>query len=231
MRPTTPIRSLACLAGLAATVAIGAATATADGGLGDETATATLRLGTVGGGPGDVVRVPLRMDSNDLVGAFLVDFEAAGATIESIDYNGPLFLTSWGAWDTAPSTTVQVSAACTFPEDQVVADDVLVFELLVRIPDDAVGGSTIPVTMPTGDIWNYGFTNFALTLEAGEIVIESGSCAEDVDGTGTVDFGDVLAVLGSWGPCDGCAADLDGDGTAGLSDLVSILAAFGDDCG
>lgn len=47
----------------------------------------------------------------------------------------------------------------------------------------------------------------------------------DVDGDGLVDFADILAVLGSWGPCEGdCPADLDGDGVVGFADLLLVLA-------
>lgn len=52
-------------------------------------------------------------------------------------------------------------------------------------------------------------------------------CPTDLDGDGVTGFGDVVALLGDWGPCDGCPGDLDEDGRAGLSDLVRILVAWG----
>ena len=53
------------------------------------------------------------------------------------------------------------------------------------------------------------------------------SCPADVDGSGTVGFADVLAVLADWGPCEGCDGDVDGDGTVGFEDLLAVLAAWG----
>ncbi|NNF42086.1 MAG: right-handed parallel beta-helix repeat-containing protein [Phycisphaerales bacterium] len=53
------------------------------------------------------------------------------------------------------------------------------------------------------------------------------SCPADLDGSGDVGFGDLLAVLASWGPCVACGADLDGDGHVGFADLLTTLAAWG----
>ena len=47
----------------------------------------------------------------------------------------------------------------------------------------------------------------------------------DTNGDGTVDFADVLAVIGSWGTCSGpCPMDLDADGEVSFSDLLAVLA-------
>ena len=53
-------------------------------------------------------------------------------------------------------------------------------------------------------------------------------CAADVDGDGTVAFGDVIAILAAWGPCPACPEDLDGSGDVGLPDLLAVLTAWGD---
>ena len=50
--------------------------------------------------------------------------------------------------------------------------------------------------------------------------------AADIDGDGFVGFADLVAVLASWGPCDGCAADVNGDGVVAFQDVVSVLAAW-----
>ncbi|MHC4947266.1 MAG: hypothetical protein ACYTG1_03255 [Planctomycetota bacterium] len=48
-----------------------------------------------------------------------------------------------------------------------------------------------------------------------------------MDGSGTVDVGDLLAVLGAWGPCGAaCPADVNGDGTVDVTDLLAVLAAW-----
>ncbi|MCH2136242.1 MAG: M12 family metallo-peptidase [Phycisphaerales bacterium] len=55
-------------------------------------------------------------------------------------------------------------------------------------------------------------------------------CVEDVNGSGTIDVDDLLAVISSWGPCSGCAEDMDGDGQVGVDEILAILSVFGDDC-
>ncbi|MAV54957.1 MAG: hypothetical protein CMJ28_03265 [Phycisphaerae bacterium] len=50
----------------------------------------------------------------------------------------------------------------------------------------------------------------------------------DVNGDGSVDFNDLLAILSAWGaPCTGCSEDLDGDGEVGFNDLLIVLSNFG----
>jgi hypothetical protein len=50
------------------------------------------------------------------------------------------------------------------------------------------------------------------------------AAAGDVDGSGSVGVNDLLAMLDSWGDCQGCPADTDGDGVVGVDDLLSLLA-------
>lgn len=52
-------------------------------------------------------------------------------------------------------------------------------------------------------------------------------CPADVDGSGSVDFSDLLAVLAAFGPCAGCPADVDGSGSVDFTDLLTVLADFG----
>ena len=52
-------------------------------------------------------------------------------------------------------------------------------------------------------------------------------CPEDLDGSGAVDFGDVLAVLSTFGACPGCPEDLDGNDTVDFADLLVVLSTFG----
>lgn len=52
-------------------------------------------------------------------------------------------------------------------------------------------------------------------------------CPADVDGSGAVDFGDLLDVLSTWGLCPGCPTDLDGDAIVGFSDLLIVLSSWG----
>ena len=53
-------------------------------------------------------------------------------------------------------------------------------------------------------------------------------CSADLDGDGTVGFGDLLVILAEWGPCgESCAADLDDSGDVGFGDLLAALSAWG----
>ena len=40
-------------------------------------------------------------------------------------------------------------------------------------------------------------------------------------------FGDLVAVLDEWGPCDGGPADLNQDGRVDWEDIVLVLAGWG----
>ena len=58
-------------------------------------------------------------------------------------------------------------------------------------------------------------------------VLQAETCAADIDGSGSVDAGDLALVLAGWGACAGCPADLDGSGTVDASDLALTLAGWG----
>lgn len=51
-------------------------------------------------------------------------------------------------------------------------------------------------------------------------------CLADLDGSGAVDFGDILAVLSAWGNAGG-PEDLDGSGIVDFGDILGILADWG----
>ena len=50
---------------------------------------------------------------------------------------------------------------------------------------------------------------------------------EDVNGDGVVDVLDLLAVVGSWGPCDNCDEDINGDWVVDVVDLLAVIGAWG----
>lgn len=52
-------------------------------------------------------------------------------------------------------------------------------------------------------------------------------CPFDLDESGDIGFGDVLIILGTWGPCAGCPEDLDGDGEVGFGDALLLLSNWG----
>ncbi|MCH7602503.1 MAG: PQQ-dependent sugar dehydrogenase [Planctomycetes bacterium] len=53
------------------------------------------------------------------------------------------------------------------------------------------------------------------------------ACPSDFDLSGEVNVTDLLALLGSWGPCAGCLTDSNGDGNVNVTDLLALLAAWG----
>ena len=64
------------------------------------------------------------------------------------------------------------------------------------------------------------------------VFIQDGSPAVvgDIDGDGVVGTGDLILLLGAWGPCDDCGdcpADLDGDCNVGTGDLILLLGNWG----
>jgi formylglycine-generating enzyme required for sulfatase activity len=52
-------------------------------------------------------------------------------------------------------------------------------------------------------------------------------CPSDIDGSNTVDFGDVALILIDFGACAGCATDLDGTGAVDHGDVALALLEFG----
>ena len=53
------------------------------------------------------------------------------------------------------------------------------------------------------------------------------SCPWDIHENGSVGAGDLLVLLGFWGPCKDCPADFDNDGNVGAPDLLALLANWG----
>jgi hypothetical protein len=75
----------------------------------------------------------------------------------------------------------------------------------------------------------------AATLSGGIYTLEGGfwpggtvavACPADLDGSGAVDFADLLAILAAWGNIGG-PEDLDGSGTVDFGDLLLVLAQWG----
>ncbi|MCP3904485.1 MAG: hypothetical protein GY715_12730 [Planctomycetes bacterium] len=58
-------------------------------------------------------------------------------------------------------------------------------------------------------------------------LIGAAPCFGDLDASDDVGFGDILAVIGAWGPCVGCPEDLDGSGDVGFGDILAIIGAWG----
>ncbi|MCP3903402.1 MAG: CRTAC1 family protein [Planctomycetes bacterium] len=76
------------------------------------------------------------------------------------------------------------------------------------------------------------------TVDLEEILIDPGldvngdgvidaCCPADLNLDGDVGFGDILAVIGAWGPCAACPEDLDGSGDVGFGDILAVIGAWG----
>jgi hypothetical protein len=63
----------------------------------------------------------------------------------------------------------------------------------------------------------------------GDGIPDECQCRADVDDSGTVDTGDLVLLLASWGPCapGQCPTDINFDRTVDTADLVLLLAAWG----
>ena len=106
---------------------------------------------------------------------------------------------------------------------------------VIACNDDAAGCAalTSTVTFPCTDVGQY-----YLRIGSKSVVGGSGSitftctpsappCPSDIDGNGSVDGGDLAALLSSWGACAGCASDIDGNGSVDGGDLAALLGAWG----
>ena len=72
-----------------------------------------------------------------------------------------------------------------------------------------------------------GVPSESAMVRVGEVEIV---CVADLDDSGDVGVSDLLALLGSWGPCPpkaNCPADFDGSGNVGVSDFLVLLANWG----
>ncbi len=53
------------------------------------------------------------------------------------------------------------------------------------------------------------------------------ACPTDLNGDGSTDVTDVLALIGQWGACTGCSGDLNSDGAVDVADLLQLIAGWG----
>ena len=68
-----------------------------------------------------------------------------------------------------------------------------------------------------------------LDQDANGVLDACQKCPGDIDGSGSVEVNDVLALLSKWGPCpDPCPADLDLDGEVEVDDILALLSYWGD---
>ena len=53
-----------------------------------------------------------------------------------------------------------------------------------------------------------------------------GACPADIDGSGNVDFQDLLGILSAWG-CADCIEDIDDSGLVDFGDVIQVLSSWG----
>ena len=58
------------------------------------------------------------------------------------------------------------------------------------------------------------------------------ACVADLDGSGSVDVNDLLAVVTNWGACTtpppNCPGDVDDSGSVDVNDLLAVITTWGD---
>jgi hypothetical protein len=103
---------------------------------------------------------------------------------------------------------------------------------------DAGDNTAVPVAITTDLDGNPRFTHDPCTIDTGNPdgtnpPVDMGayelqpSCPADLDCSGEVDVGDLIAIILAWGSCEGCPEDLDGDDTVAVGDLIIVLLAWG----
>jgi len=75
-----------------------------------------------------------------------------------------------------------------------------------------------------GDVPYYCIPHCAFGMTGIIHVVDA--CPEDIDGSGAVDVGDILAVIAFWGQ-SGVPEDLNGSGVVDVSDLLILIGAWG----
>ncbi|MHC5113168.1 MAG: hypothetical protein ACYTGP_01910 [Planctomycetota bacterium] len=86
------------------------------------------------------------------------------------------------------------------------------------------------VTVITTPFWSPvdTFDDWSLTITRAAVPVPPCECAGDLDGSGAVGFGDVLAVIAAWGPCGpDCPEDMNGNGSVDFADVLMVIAAWG----
>jgi len=132
--------------------------------------------------------------------------------------------TPWGSPDgtvlfytvTLPDTALPAGDYALSIVDRPVSDN---WFWAASCEDGCEGGSFRRVA--EGQDWNVGNWEMSFRL------IGIPAPCPDLDGSGDVGFGDVLQIIGAWGPCSGCPQDLSGNGIVDFADILVVIANWG----
>jgi hypothetical protein len=87
-----------------------------------------------------------------------------------------------------------------------------------------VSGNQFRVRFTCGDLGSGSYVEAAVDgVKVESLICDGGNIPGDVDGNGSVDIDDLLAVINAWGNCPGCQADLTGNGVVDIDDLLQVI--------
>ncbi len=96
------------------------------------------------------------------------------------------------------------------------------------VPVSLLGIAVRTLSFDVGATVEHSANNLVgLGTESASIVFDP-PCLPDLNGNGSVDFADILAIIGAWGPCGvPCPEDLSGNGQVDFADLLVVISAWG----
>jgi uncharacterized membrane protein len=141
----------------------------------------------------------------------------AGVTTQLPDLGG------WTSRALATTETGLIVGACTTPTNRLRA--VIWRDGIVGNLNDLVVAGATDLTLAEATDVNESGVIVGITTDHRGFRLHP----IDLDGDGAVAFGDLIIVLGAWGPCpagSACPADLDASGSVGIADLLLLLASW-----
>lgn len=167
----------------------------------------------------------LGLDETDavplLASAFLFDdLFGLNETIPPADGNG--FYLAFAELETAIEATPEGALITTFEFEalQAATDSPITIETELQVEENPPGRTRVLAADPPG-------VDITGELRSATVDITDGTgCPEDIDGSGSIDFGDLLQILSDWGDKGG-PADIDGSGVVDFGDILLILSLWG----
>ncbi|MCP3905702.1 MAG: hypothetical protein GY715_18910 [Planctomycetes bacterium] len=96
------------------------------------------------------------------------------------------------------------------------------------VSDEVAPTANVRVRFRVSDNPNTSITEGGVDLFRVESFLCVETCAEDLDSSGDVGFGDILQIIGAWGPCGvPCPEDLSGNNQVDFADILAVIAAWG----